>query len=164
MLCPFSTLLVSWHSHDSGPEVTSLAPVSCQLFTIPPWSLARDQKFLGASCCLITSTDTPITVVGCGNLKVWNLGGQSYRSATYHWSRLCPCRWDFYVTTSSFARWQPTLLIQDNSTKSIHVWFKGWQHVDTWLNLFMSLVFYLLWVYMLEIGHCFWYTCSNGPI
>lgn len=38
------TLLVPWYSRNFGPKVTSLTPVTCQLFTIPHWSLAHDQK------------------------------------------------------------------------------------------------------------------------
>lgn len=64
---------------DSGPKVASLAPVTCQLFTIPPLILGTWPENSGAQLLF---------------------------------DRVCcPCRWDFYITTSSLARWKRTQLV-----------------------------------------------------
>lgn len=146
----FSALSVPWYSPNSVPKVASLAPVICQLFAIPQWSLARDQKIVWASCRLIVSADTPITVVGCGNPEVWSMGVQGTlqeccpmaQSSAYHCSHLCLCIRDYYITTSSMTWWQQThvILILDNSTNTPTLDLKDGKIVDTLLYCCMILV------------------------
>lgn len=158
-----SVLYWSPDTPESDPKVTSLAPISCQLFTIPSVILGTWPEDLGSSCCTIVSADTPITVTGCAEpqgLKPESCVDCSSR--TDHCRHLCWCRWDFYITTSSLARWQQPLkvLIQNNSTKCNRAWFKVWQLVD----IPLSLIHLQQWIHLTHCPNVVLFICINFGI
>lgn len=136
------TLLVPWYCPDFGLKVASLAPASCQLFTIPQWSFPHDDMFLrGATAvwlCLLTH---------------WSLlwGFQEPQSLKPR------CLGDIVggallVTGSIRAHVDriftlPLHHLHDDSRhrecwsrlSSVHVWFKSWQQV--WQSLWSFFFF-----------------------
>ncbi len=139
------TLLPSWYSLDCSPEVT-LAPVSCQLFTITPSSLVCDQTSLGASCCLMMSADTLITVVGWGTpmYEAQVFGGTYLERAVPVYVGFLRYLFIICMVTADRDSADPgnyTYTLQPS-----RVWYRGWQHdggAFSWLLCFTFVDLYV---------------------